>query len=367
MAATRNGMEWLSQLKASQLHQLAVALGSACSGSKGAIADEICRTLAPAPSDNLNISDNGESTGSITRHQLSIVSIDMGIQNLAYAHILAPQPGGRNPKNSHGAGVNKLPMLNAWERLAVFPSENQDDPLRKSAKLGEYTPSRYAYAAYHFITDIVSKCNPTHVLIEQQRFRSGGSSSVAEWTIRVGIFEGMLHAILQTLREERKDKTGLGAVISINPARTARFWLGGSQGLASELGARKITGREGKQAKIDIVGKSFMNAKSCMVETSRGQAKRVETAFMEKWYSTSKVAKELRLHRRAVFESESAASTPKQPKLDDLADCLLQGLAWLRWRSTKELMLRDLNAVDPLSAVRQRLEGLTQTKTSPKV
>lgn len=360
-------MEWLGQLKASQLHQLAVALGCACSGSKAIVADGIRRTLTSAHPDHFQRFEESASVPRDRSRQLSIVSIDMGIQNLAYAHLLASQPGDRNSKNALGAGISKLPVLGAWERLNVFPNEKQDDSMRKSLKRVGYIPSRYASAAYHLITDMLRKCNPTHVLIEQQRFRSGGGSAVAEWTLRVGVFEGMLHAILRTLREERKNEIRLEGVISINPARTARFWLEGSQGLASELAARKITGREGKQAKIDIVGKSFLDPESRTVETGKGQVEATETAFMQKWSTTSKVAKELRVDRKISLQGESGGTKPKQPKLDDLADCLLQALAWLRWQKIRDLVLQDSKTKDPLTAVRQRLEELARTKAGPGV
>lgn len=361
MAAIKNGMQWLGELKASQLHQLAVALGSACSGSKGTVADAVRQTLATGPLGRLQTSSHAMLASTDRSCHLNIVSIDMGIQNLAYAHILAPLPNDRHSERRSGA--IKLPVLGTWDRLTAFPAENQDHLVSKSPDSGQYSPSRYASAAYHFITDILTRHDPTHILIEQQRFRSGGSAAVAEWTIRVGVFEGMLHAILRTLREERQNGIRLQTVVSINPARTSRFWLERSGAAGSLVEPRKITGREGKQAKIDIVGKSFLNATSRLVDIGRGQAKSMETAFTEKWCASSKVAKELGLHKKAASsKGESGATMLKQPKLDDLADCLLQALAWLRWQEMRQLVLQDSNSEDPLNTVRLRLEELAQTK-----
>ncbi|KAF7508246.1 hypothetical protein GJ744_009391 [Endocarpon pusillum] len=363
MAAITKGMEWLGQLKASQLHQLAVALGSACSGSKKVIVDGICQTLFPAPPLGDCRAFNGSSlTSRHPRRQLSIVSIDMGIQNLAYANLLVGQVGDRISQNLPSVGSTNLPMLKAWERLNVFPGDSHDNSMKKSAKLGGYLPSRYADAAYYFISDLLRKYDPTHILIEQQRFRSGGGSAVAEWTLRVGVFEGMLHAILQTLQKERKDETKLEAIVSISPARTARFWLEGSQRLASQIVPSKTTGREGKRAKVDIVAKSFLDGESRMVEIGNGQAKATETTFMEKWYATSKVAKELQRPKRTTKrESAATPKTPTQPKLDDLADCLLQALAWLKWQKTRDLVIQDSRADDPLDAIRKRLGELNES------
>lgn len=366
MAAVRNGMEWLGQLKASQLHQLAVALGSACSGSKRDIVDGIYQTLFPAPSVDCRTFNKSSSTSKPPSRQLSIVSIDMGIQNLAYAHLLVRQPSDRFSEKRSSVGTTTLPMLKAWERLNVFPDDTQDSSMKKSTKLGAYLPSRYANAAYRFISDILIKYDPTHILIEQQRFRSGGGSAVAEWTLRVGVFEGMLHAILRTLQQERKDGIRLRAVVSINPARTARFWLEGSQGSASQLASRKTTGREGKQAKIDIVARSFLDADSRMVEICNGPAKATETTFLEKWYATSKAAKDLQGHKMAV-KSRFISTTPKQPKLDDLADCILQALAWLKWLQTRDLIIQDSGEEDPLNAIRKRLVEWAESKNGLEV
>jgi cruciform cutting endonuclease 1 len=359
MPSVKDGMECLRQLKASQLHQLAVVLGSASSGSKGTVAGGVLRSLALGRLDTSETSDSFPSSSSHRNHRLSIVSIDMGIQNLAYAHLLASHSRDRNSMPSQRVGIRKFPLLSSWERLAAFPVDKQDDSSTESGKSGSYNPSRYASAAYHFITDLITKYNPTHILIEQQRFRSGGGPAVAEWTIRVGVFEGMLHAILRTLREERKDKINLQAVTSINPAQTARFWLEGSGRAESLIEPRKITGREGKQAKINIVGKSFLSPKHQLVETGAGQAKAMETAFLERWNGRSKAAKAV-VSRKKVASSASSRefSEPKQPKLDDLADCLLQAIAWLEWQRMRELVTEDMSAPNPVTAIQQRLQSM---------
>jgi cruciform cutting endonuclease 1 len=386
MAAVKHSMEWLGQLKAAQLHQLAVALGCACSGSKAIVADGIREALTSTTSQP-PFNRAAPKPGKKYR-QLSIVSIDMGIQNLAYAHLLVePQPRNRTSKtNAEDSDDLQLPTLRAWERLNVFPTPTAQDEsvLRKSAKLPApppaataYSPSRYADAAYGFITHMLARCEPTHILIERQRFRSGGGSAVAEWTLRVGVFEGMLHAILHTLREERKQQQQqcrLEDVVSIDPARSARFWLEGGGG-GGEREGRKMSGREGKQAKIDLLAKSFLHlegldsssssSSSSMLEPGSAQVKAMQRAFLHRWAATSKAGKALRTEGK-IFPAllltcgEGAAATPPsiQPqKLDDLADCLLQALAWLRWRRMRDLVIRDCEGGggDALAAVRRRL------------
>lgn len=359
MASRTKQMEWLGQLKATQLHQLAVALGSPCSGSKATVTAGICATLASASLSKPQISNQPGTNYTDLNSRLSIVSIDMGIQNLAYAHILVPRAKSNISEGNQDKNIGKLPLLCAWERLSAFSVESQDVSARKQANPAAYMPSSYASATYRFITDILQKYDPTHILIEQQRFRSGGGSAVAEWTIRVGIFEAMLHATLRTLQEERKDKLNLHTVTSVNPARTARFWLEGNRILDNPLGPKKITGREGKQAKIDTVGHSFLRPEDNLVQVDTAQAKAMQAAFLERWLATSKGAKRFKPPKRvSSAEKSQVIMGPKLSKLDDLADCLLQAIAWLEWQHTRELVLEDLNAQDPTATVQQRLLSL---------
>ena len=366
MARIQDQIQSLSKLKASQLHQLAVALGSACSGNKATIISGILRTLTSAPSDGFQASHHLASSFTDKVQTTSIISIDMGIQNLAFAHLLAPQLYAGKSRDAHAVSITHLPILGAWERLNVFPVQLQDGSGEKSAKAGLYNPSRYANAAYRLITSILKKYNPEYILIEQQRFRSSGNSAVAEWTIRVGVFEGMLHAVLQTLREENKGKSRLPAVASISPARTVHFWLRGSGRSDDSLEPKKITGRDGKQAKIDIVGQSFLDPKHRLVDVAAGQAKAMEVAFMEKWHATSKAAKVFTPKKIASAKANAERRAPKQFKLDDLADCLLQGMAWLEWQRMRQLVLQDLNSKEPMHAIQHKLESLSQNKGVPR-
>jgi cruciform cutting endonuclease 1 len=359
MGTVRNGAQALGQLNAIHLHRLAVALGSACSGSKSTVVDSITEAVSLASSNDYQAYNHSASSAPRGTTTLSIVSIDMGIQNLAYAHLLAPHPKDMHLNHGQQKKTTRLPILRAWERLAVFPEEKQEISITKSAKANSYCPSRYAMAAHHFVTEILRKYEPTHILIEQQRFRSGGNSAVAEWTLRVGVFEGMLHAILRTLREERKNEIRLQAVASISPARTARFWLGGSGEVSDQLKPRKITGREGKQAKIDIVGRSFLNVNDRLVKLGTADAIAMGKKFSAKWHATSKVAKVLKSEPRISPPRAGADRTEvKHAKLDDLADCLLQGIAWLEWQRMRALVFQDLNAKEPIAAVQTRLASL---------
>ena len=368
MAPIRDPIHSLSQLKATQLHNLAIALGSACSGNKRNVVGGIFETLTSAAVDGFETSDKVPAETLEDGQPTSIVSIDMGIRNLAYAHLLAPQPGAKRLGDVQIPSIGKLPVLRTWERLNAFPVELQDSSVGDSATASLYTPSRYAGAAYHFIRDMLNKYDPTHILIEQQRFRSGGSSAVAEWTIRVGVFEGMLHAVLRTLQAENKDKMRMRTVTSISPARTTRFWLEVSSRSDPPIRRKKVTGRESKQARIDIVAKSFLNSRDRLAEPATATAKATVMAFMDRWQATSKVAKALTTKQKKKTMTSNGVDTEcngsKEVKLDDLADCLLQGIAWIEWQRMRQLVLQDLNSHEPMGAIQHRLESLARVKVA---
>jgi cruciform cutting endonuclease 1 len=200
-----------------------------------------------------------------------------------------------------------------------------------------FDPSTLANYAYRFIKGILSRHQPTHVLIERQRFRSGGASAVQEWTIRVGVFEGMLHAVLKTLSEE----LGLQVTVQgVDPGRVTRYWL---EGRAAH-GRRVRTVKESKKIKIDIVGESLKGSRKSLVDIGPrsnrfdGQdVAQMAEAFVARW---KKKDGRKRDHR-----------TKETFKLDDLSDCLLQGVAWLDWRKKRQHVLQsglDAFADDPL-------------------
>lgn len=277
---------WLTFLKAAQLQRIARATGIQSSGTKGELIRRIEAELqlqlpgpqnsqtaaCTSPSAHTRVPSRPGHGGGKTantphpspRDQWSILSIDMGIQNLAFAHL-------RIPKSRSGAGsgaTSAVPELTAWRRLAVSefaeldlaqgvelggrstssslssfseqpslsptPALEKDNPSspseQKRKKLPTpaaipFSPPLYASHAYTLLTTLLSVYRPTHILIERQRFRSGGSSAVQEWTLRVGVFEGMLYAILHALQQERGGEFADVCVRGVEPKRVVRYWL----------------------------------------------------------------------------------------------------------------------------------------------
>jgi cruciform cutting endonuclease 1 len=432
-----SALSWLSKLKVAQLHRIAVATGVQSSGAKAVLAQRLSDELQLNNDGSKDVVETkprlGNGKGTDDAKPMSILSIDMGIRNLAYAHIIVPSrastlDGGKLKQHCH------TPILNAWTRLAVssFPTSSEthpsypiipsstpredkkhqptlaDDQVNaldsgQSMSVKEsFSPNLYASHAYTLMTSLLTTYKPTHVLIERQRFRSAGSSSVLEWTIRVGVFEGMLYAVLNTLRGEGRLKALLGAdsdvdvaVQGIEPRRVVTYWTEGDtkpSGGSKDMGIEKAGEKEGqerkktaktprakevKREKINLVAKwwlSFFSRKdSPEMENSESlkislaedsQVKDVVDAYLRKWENGNSDSKGIKGGSRKgkgidkVGNDESPVTKIK--KLDDLADCLLQGIAWLEWRDMRRKMARD--GPDAVPWLGEEHQAKTKTK-----
>ncbi|KAJ6123859.1 hypothetical protein N7471_011176 [Penicillium samsonianum] len=375
----------------------------------------------------------------------SILSIDMGIQNLAFAHLRVPRSGVQVPGGGIDAAHPPIPELTAWHRLAVseisslnlipgdktsiikpgeprsgsgdatespqaiLPIETGKNIPVKTAKFTKekdsFSPDLYAANAYTLISSLIAAYRPTHVLIERQRFRSGGGSAVLEWTLRVGVLEGMLYAVLHTLRQERGGEVADLVVRGVEPRRVVRYWLEGGSGSGSsdpgkgdtdeksevekQTKKKKPNAREVKKAKIDLVGRwvsaAMQNTNACP-ETDDGLGKlelgiaadnkivladksecpalhSVVGAYMRKSQGQTQTLKKGRGKGSRAQKSGSLSPLPVSPhsdmvdevaavdpgKLDDLADCLLQGVTWVEWQIMRERIAREgVEALDSI-------------------
>ena len=325
---------WLEMLKLAELHRLAASLGSPSSGNKSVRINSIRRSLQEATQRSRNATDE----------DLSIISIDMGIRNLAYCHITSPLAA--VPLVSDPLSVR----LEAWQRTSIgkapldvstlsAKSEKKvvaPEPPTITAEKESFEPIDYAGYAYTFLRGIIDQHNPTHILIERQRFRSGGQAAVQEWTIRVGVFEGMLYAVLRALAEQKLHKI---EVVPVLPVQVNQYWmLQQSRTPAEKLGGR-LQAKAMKQHKIKLVGKLLEESRVRSTQISlSATALQTKDAFLAKLYGVKS--------REKVHEFK---------KLDDLSDCLLQGLAWVNWQRNCTLVSQNeewnpLMTLDPKEA-----------------
>jgi cruciform cutting endonuclease 1 len=256
----------LSTLKLPALRRLSSLVGLNVSGTKTALLSQLTSLpTSPGPP--------------ITR----VLSIDMGIRNLAYC-VLDFSP---NPK------------IVTWTRTTV--------PLPTSISLPEFATSAHMLAS-----DLLRTWNPEQVLIERQRWRSQGGVGVQEWTIKVNTMEAMLHATFHCLQAAR---SWHGAVESVDPGRVTRLWVPEREGRTSAAETKKL--------KKEVVREWLREGGVVELgdETVERTAELVTIADMKK-----------------PVRGDGTIVAAEEKKVDDLADCLLQAMAWRRWMENRRLL-----------------------------
>jgi cruciform cutting endonuclease 1 len=289
-----------------------------------------------------------------------ILSVDMGIRNLAYCVIDVPASLDTAGRSLH---------LHSWKRLDLLEkmrpnvaTSQLEEPDQSSEKYrGEskavasaiirnsFTPSIMSKVALQVAQDFL-RYKPDVILIERQRFRSGGGSAIQEWTVRVNTLESMLWACFETMKSVKGDeKAGdFPTVYEVAPKRVASFWTGPSE---AHLPAANLLTPE----------YSPPDLKATTVKTkAAGSGKREKIALLRSWLEgTGEVSLEFSpetkataaafatgLKRRKTKSNESNAAEEAvlghETKLDDLADCVLQGAAWARWEENRRFIFEAL-------------------------
>ncbi|EEH43401.2 uncharacterized protein PADG_08326 [Paracoccidioides brasiliensis Pb18] len=388
MASPTSPAIWLPSLKVRQLQRLASLTGILSSGAKSILIERLYQNLHVSiqqPVHNVN----QEECSIDDKKTASILSIDMGIRNFG----LRPFSRSRGTRWPYQLS---LPLCQNSDRALNF---NLDDEMRPKKKITKdrkslplngpdassgcdsthvpgngdgnkvkqkesFAPKVYAAHAYTLMSSLLATYKPTHVLIERQRFRSGGGSAVPEWTIRVGVFEGMLYAVLRAMQQERKGEIANIVVQGVEPQRVLRYWIDHEEGLdlppkGKLMGSsptpnvsKKLSSSKCKQIKIDRIGELLSSCIGIDVDSTSstgtgdhlginlgddGQIHEVVKAYLKKW-------KKLKGGKLSTKRTSGATTDNSQTleieKLDDLADCLLQGITWLEWQNTLQNVAR---------------------------
>ncbi|KAH7360114.1 mitochondrial putative cruciform cutting endonuclease 1 [Rhexocercosporidium sp. MPI-PUGE-AT-0058] len=341
-----------STLKLAQLKKLAFKCGILTSGTKSTLIQRLQNEIA-----------GSEDVSSKAGKKVRILSIDMGIRNLAYCILDVPAQSVIRP--GFGAGKGKdgkaaLPSILAWHRLAVssppvaIPTTDTDGITTTIPAVKEaFDPATLSQTAYTLLRTQLLPKKPTHILIERQRFRSMGSSHILEWTVRVNMFESILYAVLCTLKAE-----GLweGSVRSVLPGKVGPFWVGEEEeggGGGKEVDGkgkgrkkvRKSTNAKtnNKGAKIDLVRSWLENGD--VVGLGNDGVKEMARRYVEKWDRVPG-------GRKKVVKGLDGEVEEKMGKLDDLADCLLQVLPGNGLDAIKLISQWDQEANDEESKAR---------------
>jgi len=365
--------ESLPTLKSAHLKSIAQATGIKFAGTKATVLERIQGELArhEAGKKHKNENDQYKDKG------LSVLSIDMGIRNLAFAHLTIP------PSSSSTSKPAKKPKvtLNAWHRIDIstnqlststspelivtsIPKSERKVQERENEKEANtmseiYTPDFYAQNAYAFLTTLMEKYQPTHILIERQRFRSASGAAVQEWSLRVGVFEGVLYAVLYTLARQRRlglssyepvffsgffgsgnpVDFGPGPVVhGIEPSRVLRYWSErvGFKSFSLE-GKEKKTAKDVKKVKIDLAGHWLDPEHPITGENDEDGDLSTDLIVGE----DVGLNETLRAYLAKWHKKRGKGKGKDIGKLDDLADCLVQGVTWLEWQVVRDRILRD--------------------------
>lgn len=206
---------------------------------------------------------------------------------------------------------------------------------RKPKKKAEsFEPSVYALLANTFVHHLLNRFSPLDaVLIERQRYRSSSAAAIQEWTVRVNMLEAMLHAVFCCLHGKESP-----AAESVNPHKVARFWIDKMGGKFLEVRKKperrkkeKVLGEElgVEEVKVAVRGKTNRKTKLAKVLLVREWLRSGDVVSLGKdVIGIASDFEPVKGRRKANMISEG--------KLDDLADCLLQGMAWIRWEENRK-------------------------------
>ncbi|KAI4134661.1 MAG: hypothetical protein LQ347_001333 [Umbilicaria vellea] len=264
-----------------------------------------------------------------------VISIDMGIRNLAYCRLAFPDNWTTGAKASP-------PVLEDWARIVISRKATSEDLPSSSpaSKVKEaFDPATYSQYAYNLVSTLLaSPSPPTQILIERQRFRSMGGSSVQEWTLRVNMFEAMIYAVLKAFQSQN---LWTGTVHPVAPGKVANFWLDDSDLKHSSPAAQALAIKPAKSksantktAKIDLVARWLEDGSHFALE---GRTADLGRAYLQKRQGRKRVMTE---EKELRGSADTAIVPAEMGKLDDLADCLLQGMAWIKWEENRRGVLK---------------------------
>ncbi|CUS08154.1 unnamed protein product [Tuber aestivum] len=201
------------------------------------------------------------------------------------------------------------------ETLAERDANPPSKPIKES-----FEPAIFAVHSNNFCRSIIQRFPPLDaILIEQQRIKSGAGIAMVEWIFHVNRFEGMIHATLRCLRDQKKTSA---TVESISPARVMDYWIDEDIKVMSRVRRRTASG-EMAYVERKVSGPSGTKMKKIALVSEW-----IEKGVM---FDVAEGLKDIADH----FMPPSAGIKKKVVKLDDLADCLLQGLAWAEWQENR--------------------------------
>ncbi|CCJ28946.1 unnamed protein product [Pneumocystis jirovecii] len=260
-----------------------------------------------------------------------ILSIDVGIRNLALCSMIVPS----TINQDFNSISHKNIIINEWDKLSVELENIQDNKVIKKT----YKPVDYSFLAYQLAKSFLEKFKPRTILIERQRYRTLNMNTIHEWIIRVNMFEHMLHAVFRCFKEEKIWDDPEADILSIDPTKIISLWTKKNIILKEEL---FIGHNLPKNIFINSIRENLIYLKPSALKSKKIKTKIVDSL----------------LKMDTIFNFENTQITAKDfmsqkknksiLKIDDLADCFLQGVSWIIWEQNKWKLKEELQDNKPL-------------------
>ncbi|ORY09394.1 mitochondrial resolvase Ydc2 [Clohesyomyces aquaticus] len=362
------------------LKSLLTQIGSATGGRKDVLLSRLAQDLNRP---RLTVEQGSNKT-------MRILSIDMGIKNLAFciADVKCHEPVSKqdNGIEMSVAAWRRLDVAQEVSRLQTPPTRTASDAVEDEDSEDPYTPAALSRTAFNLLQNTLLPYNPDLILIERQRWRSGGGSAVQQWTVRVNTLEGMLWAILTALRAEpiKSGKSTASRVANrhdyqifgVDPKRVGNFWVGdevkaktpkrstklddelllGPDGELEEIvggptkAAKTLSrGQVEKKARIKLV-RSWLDSHESM--STAPTAQDPDDVLLSKPLISFSFSEDADLTRQLLcatsYAKERKRSTAigvsRLKKLDDFTDCFLQAVAWVAWEQNRRMIAEKWSA-----------------------
>ncbi|KAG0363418.1 hypothetical protein BG005_000052 [Podila minutissima] len=365
-------------LKLKDLSSLALATGQPLTGTKTVLVKRISACLSAVMVDIDHFRDQhphlatplvsnaiglfSSDTVAQLKHSIlprSIVSIDVGIRNLAWVELSSRGEilrwsvddllGADGTSEADGsADLGKAQDLHdEAPSKTTNTSAHETTNTKKKAKwtkktpLPLYDPRSVALRLDQIMQTIVDSKRIGGVIVERQRFRTGGMHSVLDATFKCGVVEGMIHTWLALWEKEHvpgsPDKKHKDVIIeSISPRAVGAWWSIGSVTRSSDGGSssEESTGSLSELDTSDAGDMSKRPKKTPKYATKKKQSRMIVDGWMHKLEAQEdKTATRDNNHPLRVSCSSIIRERYRlEKKRDDLSDCLLQAVAWYEWR-----------------------------------
>ncbi len=407
-----NSITILSSLKLNQLKTLCLHCGLPTSGIKKILLNNIIQEIHYTNFFFSKLKLKPKKSPSITSstNNYNVISIDMGIRNLALCQTQVSWSSSlnfnSNSKTNNLPPIKPIkPIITKWFKLDISKQLLSTPSL---TSINQDSLRNLSLLSYNIINQICFTNNnsiPNFIIFERQRFRSGGGMNVQEWTILVNTFAAMLRAVLTTLEQDTKSKknTIIPRVFEVNPKRMTGYWLSSldlnEQMQITNKNTDKKTDKEtkkqrkpsttnSKRLKIDIVNKWCSKAiqqqnksssafkfhddlllNDIKFKTNKNGDEKITSNFLYKllpvpetssWFPIGSESSSIIYDKETNDDiNDKTLEAPK--KSDDLADSLLQNLAWIQWiqnrRTIAQLVMENDINKEHLELLMLRMEN----------